>query len=73
LVLNYLDAIRPRGSQGKENGVIRVDTLTSTQVKMMRVKMYPIHVQLVKVVAKAVVAEAEAEALEIRDSVDINF
>jgi hypothetical protein len=71
LVLNYLDVlnvIRPRGSQGKENGVIRVDIHTSILVQMMKEKMYPIHVQLVKVVEKA-----KAEALVTRGVVIINF
>jgi len=71
LVLNYLDvlnAIRPRGSQGKEKGVIEADTLTNTRIKMMKVKMYQIHVQLVKVVEKA-----KVEALGIRGGVGINF
>jgi hypothetical protein len=71
LVLNYLDvlnAIRPRGSQGKEKGVIEADTLTNTRIKMMKVKTYPIHVQLVKVVEKA-----KVEELVTRGVASINF
>jgi hypothetical protein len=42
LVLNYLNvpnARRARCRQGKEKEAIKADTPTSTQVKMMRVKM----------------------------------
>jgi len=78
LVLNYLDAIRPRGSQGKEKGVIEADTHTSTRVKMMREKMYQIHVRSVKVIHVQLVkvvglVMTEVEALEIRGGVGINF
>jgi hypothetical protein len=76
--LDVLNAIRPRGSQGKEKGVIRADIHTSILVQMMKVKMYQIHVRSVKVIHVQLVkvvglVMTEVEALEIRGGVGINF